>query len=149
MRRLSDAGAPRRRPLGIEGPPGEASGLGYLEVDTVLSGDKRLSPVSGSADGAPFVGYEMHMGETTAATRPYVRFDDGREDGAISADGRVRGCYVHGLFTDDRQRAAFLAGLGATSDGRSHDAGQEAALDAIAAHMEAHVDLDRLIAIAR
>ena len=136
-------------PLGIEGPAGEVAGLGYLDVDTVLSAGKRLSPVSGLADGVPFSGYEMHMGETTPSERPFARFADGRADGAISVDGRVRGCYVHGLFADDRQRAALLAHFGATTDGRSYEDGQEAALDAIAAHMEAHVDLDRLIAIAR
>ena len=136
-------------PLGIEGPAGEATGLGYLDVDTVLSSDKRLSPVTGTADAAPFVGYEMHLGETTPSARPFARFADGRADGAISADGRVSGCYVHGLFADDRQRAALLARFGAASDGSVYEDGQEAALDAIAAHMEAHVDLDALIAIAR
>jgi adenosylcobyric acid synthase len=136
-------------PLGIEGPPGAADGLGYLPVATRLTGDKRLSPVAGRAAGAPFRGYEMHMGETTGAARPFATFDDGRVDGAISADGRVYGCYVHGLFADDRQRAALLARFGAASDGASYEDGQEAALDAIAAHMEAHVDLDRLLTIAR
>ena len=89
------------------------------------------------------------MGETTPAEAPFARFADGRMDGAVSADGRVAGCYVHGLYADDRQRAAFLARLGAASDGRSYEAGQEAALDALAAHMAAHVDLDALMAIAR
>lgn len=136
-------------PLGLEGPPSRVDGLGYLPVDTVLGEVKRLAPVTGTADGVPFAGYEMHMGETTAADVPFARFADGRADGAISADGRVAGCYVHGLFADDAQRAALLARLGAASDGRSYEAGQEAALDAVAAHMEAHIDLDRLLAIAR
>jgi adenosylcobyric acid synthase len=136
-------------PLGVEGPPGAADGLGYLPVETRLTGDKRLSPVTGEAGGAPFSGYEMHMGETSAADRPFARFADGRSDGAMSVDGRVVGCYVHGLFADDRQRAALLARLGGASDGASYEAGQEAALDAVAAHMAAHVDLDRLLALAR
>ena len=139
-------------PDGVEGPPGKVAGLGYLPVHTVLTGVKRLAPVAGEAWGAPFAGYEMHMGETTpagAASRPCVRFDDGRSDGAVSADGRVSGCYVHGLFADDRQRVALLTRLGAASDGASYEAAQEAALDAVAAHVAFHVDLDRLIAIAR
>ena len=139
-------------PLGVEGPPRRVDGLGYLAVETVLTADKRLSPVSGEADGKPFVGYEMHMGKTFVvddAVRPFARFDDGRSDGAISADGCVSGCYVHGLFADDQQRAALLARFGMASDGRSYEAGQEAALDAIADHMARHIDLDRLIAIAR
>jgi adenosylcobyric acid synthase len=136
-------------PLGVEGPPGAADGLGYLPVETRLTGDKRLSPVTGEAGGAPFSGYEMHMGETSAADRPFARFADGRSDGAMSVDGRIVGCYVHGLFADDRQRAALLARLGGASDGASYEAGQEAALDAVAAHIAAHVDLDRLLAFAR
>ena len=136
-------------PLGVEGPPGQASGLGLLPVETVLSGEKRLTPVEGEAAGAPFRGYEMHMGKTTAADRPFATFSDGRADGAVSADGRIGGCYVHGLFADDRQRAALLARLGAPSDGRSYEAGQEAALDAVAAHMAKHIDLDRVLALAR
>lgn len=136
-------------PLGIEGPPGDIDGLGLLPISTRLTAEKRLVPVAGEAVGAPFVGYEMHMGDTTPAACPFVRFSDGRTDGAISADGRVYGCYVHGLFADDRQRAALLGRFGASSDGRVYEASQEAALDAVAAHMAAHIDLDRLMTIAR
>ena len=146
-------------PLGLEGPPSTVDGLGYLQVDTVLGEVKRLAPVAGTADGVPFSGYEMHMGETvwsesalgdTAAAKiPFARFSDGRTDGAISPNGWVAGCYVHGLFADDAQRAALLARLGAASDGRSYEAGQETALDAVATHLATHIDLDRLLAIAR
>ena len=136
-------------PLGVEGPPDAVDGLGYLPVATRLTGEKRLSPIAGEANGAPFAGYEMHMGETTDAPSPFARFADGRADGAVSTDGRVAGCYVHGLFADDRQRAALLARFGVAGDGRSYEAGQEAALDAVAAHLEAHIDCDRLLTIAR
>ncbi len=145
-RRVSD-------PLGIEGPPEAIEGLGYLDVMTELGGDKRLAPVAGTRveDGTPFTGYEMHLGTTTGTDceRPALRFADGRRDGAVSRNGRVVGCYVHGLFADDRQRAAWLAQFGAASDGRSYEEDQEAVLDALAAHLETHVDLDRLNAIAR
>ena len=136
-------------PLGLEGPPRSVDGLGLLDVETVLGEIKRLAPVAGTAEGVPFEGYEMHMGETTPAARPFARLSDGRAEGAVSADGRVAGCYVHGLFAQDAQRAALLASLGGASDGRSYEAGQEAALDAVADHMEAHVDLDRILTIAR
>jgi adenosylcobyric acid synthase len=136
-------------PLGVEGPPDRIEGLGFLDVTTRLTGDKRLSPVAGEAFGAPFAGYEMHMGTTSASKRPFARLADGREDGAVSADGRVCGCYIHGLFADDRQRGALLGRFGVESDGHSYEAGQEAALDAVAAHVAAHVDMDRLLSIAR
>jgi adenosylcobyric acid synthase len=138
-------------PEGTEGPAGEVEGLGLLDVETVLSGDKILTEARGVrlADGAPFRGYEMHIGRTTGpgCARPLLRFADGRFDGAISADGRVAGAYVHGLFAEDAQRAAWLAGLGARSD-LAYEAQVERTLDALAAHLAAHVDLDALLSLA-
>ena len=140
-------------PDGIEGAPRTVPGLGLLEVDTVMTPLKRLEAVSGTSlpDGIPFTGYEMHVGDTTGAdsSRPLLRLADGRADGAVSADGLVFGTYVHGLFADDRQRAAWLARLGARSDGASYEAGIERVLDALALHLERHVDCDRLLALAR
>src|SRR6202030_434763 len=83
---------------------------------TALSNDKRLEPVSGTtSDGVSFSGYEMHMGLTEGQdrARPFARLTDGSPEGAIAADGRVVGTYIHGLFADDRQRAAWLARFGA------------------------------------
>ncbi|MCJ2107050.1 cobyric acid synthase [Methylobacterium sp. E-041] len=140
-------------PDGIEGEARTVPGLGLLAVDTVMTPLKRLEAVSGTSlpDGMPFTGYEMHVGDTTGADaeRPLLRLADGRADGAVSADGLVSGTYVHGLFADDRQRAAWLARLGARSDGASYEAGIERVLDALAAHLEQHVDCDRLLALAR
>jgi adenosylcobyric acid synthase len=139
-------------PDGIEGPAGSVDGLGLLDVETRLTGDKRLTAVTGSsADGAPFSGYEMHMGETAGPdlARPFARLADGTPDGAMSADGLVAGTYVHGLFADDRQRAAWIARLGGEPSGLDYEAGVEAALDALAAHLERHLDVERLLTIAR
>jgi adenosylcobyric acid synthase len=138
-------------PDGIEGPPGTVPGLGLLAVDTVLRPAKHLREVTGTTleDGAAFRGYEMHMGETAGPAAPFLRFADGRPDGATSPDGLVAGTYVHGLFTDDRQRAAFLTRLGAVPDGHGHEAGIEATLDALAAHLEAHIDIDALLRVSR
>jgi adenosylcobyric acid synthase len=137
-------------PDGVEGPPGAVTGLGMLDVDTVLGGDKRLVAVTGlSADGVAFGGYEMHVGRTSGAMAPLLHMADGRTDGAVSADGLVAGCYVHGLFADDAQRGAWLRSLGAVPSGRCHEGEIEAVLDALAAHIEAHVDVGRLLALAR
>lgn len=140
-------------PDGIEGEPGSVAGLGWLDVDTVLTGEKRLASATGVAlaDGVAFAGYEMHLGRTDGPDlqRPLLRFSDGRTDGAVSADGRVCGTYVHGLFADDRQRAAWLARFGAAAPVRCHEATIEAVLDELAAHIEAHVAVDRLLSLAR
>jgi adenosylcobyric acid synthase len=138
-------------PDGIEGPAGTVEGLGLLDVETVLTADKRLEPVQGVAGGAPFRGYEMHMGTTTGpdCARPFARLADGSPEGAVSADGLVTGTYVHGLFGDDRQRSAWLARLGAAPSTIAHDALIETTLDRLAAHLAAHIDLDRLLSLSR
>ena len=137
-------------PAGLEGPPGAVPGLGLLDVTTTLTAEKRLSPVAGrTADGVAFTGYEMHMGVTDGPDRAhsFAMLADGPE-GAISADGRVVGTYVHGLFADDAQRSAWLARLGASPSTLAYEAGVEAALDELAGHMAAHLDLDRLLSLA-
>jgi adenosylcobyric acid synthase len=139
-------------PDGIEGPSGEVDGLGLLDVATTLAAEKRLEPARGTtSDGAPFAGYEMHMGMTGGAdcARPFARLADGSAEGAVSADGRVAGTYVHGLFADDGQRAAWLARLSAGPTRIAYDALLEQTLDALAAHLAAHLDLDRLLTLAR
>ncbi|WP_029002394.1 cobyric acid synthase [Azorhizobium doebereinerae] len=139
-------------PDGVEGPPGAVEGLGLLKVRTTMTGDKRLVAVTGtSCLGASFAGYEMHIGATGGpdAERPFARLADAGPEGAVSADGRIMGSYVHGLFADDRQRAALMALLGAGPALVSYEDQVEAALDGLAAHLAAHIDLDRLLSLAR
>jgi adenosylcobyric acid synthase len=139
-------------PDGIEGPSATVEGLGLLDVETTLSGDKRLEPVRGTSDGGiPLCGYEMHIGVTEGRdrARPFARLADGSPEGAVSADGRVIGSYIHGLFADDRQRAAWLERFAAGPTRIAYDAVIERTLDALAAHLAAHLDLDRLLTLAR
>ena len=139
-------------PEGMEGSPGAVAGLGLLDVETALTGEKTLERVEGAnvLNGAPFAGYEMHVGRTTGpdCARPLLRFADGRLDGAVAPGGRVMGAYVHGLFADDRHRAAFLAALGAVAS-VAYETTVEATLDALADHLETHLDCDGLLAAAR
>jgi len=139
-------------PDGVEGPPGAVAGLGLLDVNTEMTGHKMLKSVEGLclANNTRFSGYEMHIGRTDGSDcqRPLLRYGDGRVDGAISIDGRIMGAYVHGLFGDDAQRAAWLTGLGASSD-LAYSAEVERTLDALAAHLSRHIDLDALLKLAR
>jgi adenosylcobyric acid synthase len=139
-------------PEGIEGPAGAVEGLGLLDLETVLTGEKTLRRVEGECvlNRAPFEGYEMHVGRTSGPDcgRPLLRFAGGRADGAVSADGRVAGAYVHGLFDNDRQRAEWLASLGAVSE-LEYETTVERTLDELAAHLGAHLDLDAMLSLAR
>ena len=137
-------------PAGVEGPPGRIEGLGLLAVDTVMSAEKTLRQVTGECLGVPVRGYEMHMGRTDGADcgRPFLTLD-GRADGAIAADGRVMGGYLHGLFAEDAFRQAFLERLRpGAAGGLAFTAEVEAVLDRLAQHLETHLDLDRLLAAA-
>jgi adenosylcobyric acid synthase len=91
------------------------------------------------------------MGVTAGpdCTRPFAQLADGSPEGAVSADGQVIGTYVHGLFADDRQRAAWLARFACGSATIAYDELIERTLDALAAHLAAHLDLDRLLTLAR
>ena len=135
-------------PDGVEGPPGIVPGLGLLPVDTVLGGDKRLVAVQGECGGVAFTGYEMHVGQTTGDARPLLHVGD-CPGGAVSADGLVAGCYVHGLFAQDGQRAAWLGRLGLAAAPRHHEAEVEDVLDRLAEHLEAHLDIRALLTLAR
>jgi len=141
-----------RDPHGVEGPATAADGLGLLDVETILTADKRLEPVRGTtSDGIPFSGYEMHMGLTEGPdrARPFARLSNGSSEGAVSADGRVSGTYIHGLFGDDRQRSAWLQRFGVGQTAIAYDALVDETLDRLAAHLAAHIDLDRLLSLSR
>lgn len=139
-------------PLNIESGCGEIEGLGLLDIETELTGNKILRQSKGISisDGVPFSGYEMHVGHTSGpdCMRPLLRFADGRVDGAISANGLIRAAYVHGLFGDDTQRSAWLKWLGSSASALGYEQEIDRILDDLAAHLEAHVDLDHLLTLA-
>jgi adenosylcobyric acid synthase len=140
-------------PGGIEGAAGTAPGLGLLDVETMLTSQKVLRSVTGAElrSGADIAGYEMHVGRTDGpgAARPMLRLGT-RPDGAVSADGRIMGCHVHGIFAGDAFRRAFLERLGGSADATlAFEARVESALDALADHCEAHLDVAGLLEIAR
>ena len=146
-------GARIEDPQGIEGVAGGVDGLGLLDVSTLMEPKKTLLAVSGTKiDGnAPFSGYEMHIGVTTGpdTARPVLRFDTGRADGARSADDRVRGVYVHGLFADDQQRAAWLDWIGAKTSDLAYDQVVEDTLEALAKHLEVNIDVVGIMGLAK
>ncbi len=139
-------------PDGIEGAPGGVDGLGFLDVVTVMGREKRLARVEGvhPASGAALRGYEIHMGRTEGPDmgRPWLTVED-RPEGAESADGRVRGTYLHGLFAADAFRAAMLTELGVPpAPGFDWEGSVEEALDRLATHVARHLDLDAIWAMA-
>ncbi len=136
-------------PHGVDGPPGEAPGLGLLQVDTVMSREKTVRPSRGhcARSGAPIEGYEIHMGDTSGpdTARPFAHLEHGA-DGAVSADGRIAGSYLHGLFASDAFRAAWLDSVRPGSASRlAYETELEQALDELADGVEAALDLDALI----
>jgi len=139
-------------PEGIEGPAGQTPGLGLLDIETTMTPVKQLTRTRAvhAATGCEIDGYEIHIGSTSGpdCARPFAHVS-GRAEGAVSADGRVTGSYLHGLFRDDVFRAAWLTDFGGATSGRGYDATVEATLDALADHMAAHLDVDGLLGLAR
>jgi adenosylcobyric acid synthase len=139
-------------PEGIEGTPGEMPGLGLLDVSTVMTPQKTLTRVvaSHAATGQPIDAYEIHIGVTEGndRARPFSLLKGGSE-GAVSPDSRVHGSYLHGLFASDGFRKAFLAQLNIPATDQGYHARVEGALDALADHINAHLDVDGLFALAR
>jgi adenosylcobyric acid synthase len=139
-------------PGGIEGPAGETPGLGLLDVETIMTPQKSLTQVRAThaETGQPITAYEIHIGRTEGAdtARPFANVGT-TPDGAVSSDGRVQGSYLHGLFASDAFRSAYLARLGiSASDARYRDRVEDT-LDALADHLEAHLDVEGLLALAR
>ncbi len=136
---------------GIEGPPSRVSGLGLLDVRTVMAPQKRLalSNASYMPSGDKVSGYEIHIGQTDGpdCTRAWLSLD-GRGEGAASPDGRVMGCYLHGLFAADAFRAAFLADIGKPVTHHDYAQSVTDTLDALADHLETHMDIDALLDLA-
>ena len=136
---------------GIEGPPSRVSGLGLLDVVTVMTDDKTLTETRAvdRISGTEVRGYEIHIGRTTGPDTNRAWLDiDGRGEGAASSDGFVQGCYLHGLFSADTFRDAYLTALGAAPTTQNYDASVDQTLDALADHLETHMYVETLLGIA-
>ncbi|SFQ09032.1 cobyric acid synthase [Pseudomonas borbori] len=136
-------------PHGLEGPAGSSEGLGLLDFVTVLEPQKQLRNVSGRLclENAPVSGYEIHAGVSGGAglEAAAVQLDDGRCDGALSADGQVLGTYLHGLFESSQACSALLrwAGLREVQT-VDYQALRERDIERLADLVEAHLDTARL-----
>ncbi len=138
-------------PEGLEGPAGVIDGLGLLDIETLMTPKKALTrPLARhAATGLSFNAYEIHIGTSDGPdhSRPFAYIDD-KPEGAMSADGRITGSYLHGMFADDEFRKAWLDGFGVEGRG-SYRAEVDATLNRLADHMETHVDVDGILSVAR
>ena len=156
-------------PEGVESDQARSEGLGFLDVETILTGEKQTHQVVGRALGGAeriglereevVSGYEIHMGETTIGplALPLLRLTMRSgctvvvDDGAVSVDGRVWGTYLHGFFDNAAIRQPLLSrlrqrrGLGAMADAAGADL--ESELDRLADHLQAHLDVERILAL--
>ena len=140
-------------PAGLEGPPGAAEGLGLLNIETTLSPRKELALVDArhAVTGTEIKGYEIHLGETHGAdcARPFA-YVGGAADGARSQDGLVEGTYIHGCFSSDTFRSAYLQMLReGAGGGISYVSLVDETLNSLASHIEQNVALERVLELAR
>ncbi len=143
-----------RDPLGLEGPPATAPGLGLLDIETELTPDKTVREVAVEhpASGTTGRAYEIHLGVSEGHDRARAPFRvDGLAEGARSPDGKVVGTYLHGVLTSDPLRRAFLADLAERplAEGEAYEPVVEATLDRLAGHLERYLDIGTLLELAR
>lgn len=109
-------------PSNVESRRSKILGLGLLPLSTIISKKKLTHQVKAKDlvfKSGKVAGYEIHMGETfpTRALQRAFRIiarskkGVGIVDGAISANGRIWGSYIHGLFENDAFRTKFLDSL--------------------------------------
>jgi adenosylcobyric acid synthase len=139
-------------PDGIEGRAGSVEGLGFLDIETTLAPQKTVQFSNGveATTGQPVSGYEIHLGCSTGpdTETPMVTLADDRVDGAVGRGGQVMGCYMHGIFASDAFRSSWLTGQGHAASSIRFEDEIEKGLDALADHLEAHVDIDGIARIA-
>ncbi|WP_273726500.1 cobyric acid synthase [Brucella gallinifaecis] len=137
-------------PDGIEGQVRDIDGLGLLDVETMMGQEKVVRKVAAHSRlyDTALEGYEIHIGRTNGpdAIRPFSRIGD-HDDGAVSANGRIMGTYLHGVFASDEFRRRFLAMFGVRGSGENYRAGIESALDELAGGLENCLDIDGLLAL--
>jgi adenosylcobyric acid synthase len=137
-------------PDGMEGTQTTVNGLSLLPIDTRLTPRITLRNVRGKAFGAPFTGYEMHMGvsDRQSDVKPFATLNGTAPDGAISSSGRIFGTYVHGIFQSRHFRDRLLKMLGSGSDAADQSSIIDAALDRIAQQLEEQIDMKKLFKLA-
>lgn len=140
-------------PLGLEGAPGGRPGLGLLSLRTRLDSRKVLRHCRGrlaaTLGGAEVEGYEIHLGvsEGPALAHPVVIGEDGVPDGALAEDGQILGTYWHGLFDSAPAFAALAHWAGAALSTEDAVQRREAAIERLAAAIEAHCDWRRMLGL--
>jgi adenosylcobyric acid synthase len=117
-------------------------GLDLLDVRTTFRAEKTLGLPRSAFEGFLVTGYEIHHGAVTVGTGL-----DPFPGGARA--GRVLGTMWHGTLEVDAFRAAVLAMLGErdASPVRFAEA-RRARLDLLGDLVEAHLDVDALLALA-
>jgi len=142
-------------PHHVESKSDSTEGLGLLPVVTTFAQKKATYQVRAkilkfdSLGGEMVEGYEIHMGETTGQT-PWVQIvsRNGEQvrvpDGSVSSDGKIWGCYIHGLFVNDSFRHAWLTRLGWRGEITSQAARLEVSLEALADAVENSLDMKKL-----
>ena len=156
-------------PMGVESHLQEVAGLGLLDMETEMLGEKVTAQVKArllwqelAEPDEEIRGYEIHMGQSRAlgSTTPLLEISErsGRpvriQDGLVSPDGRVWGSYLHGLFDNDGLRHRLISRflrddslMTARERLRSFHHWKEEQYDKLASHLRGHLDMARIYEI--
>lgn len=145
-------------PTGVEGEIGVSTGLGYLNIDTVLCAQKQLTqdqgqlllqvePAHADLQTTRIKGYQIHVGQThvSADNAAFTQLDTGEKEGCVSADNQVAGSYLHGLFDSPPALQQILTWAGAeTTILQDYHQQQEHELERLANACLKHLDWDKI-----
>ncbi|KAA0244918.1 MAG: cobyric acid synthase [Candidatus Brocadia sp. AMX2] len=113
-------------PYHVESATDSIQGMGLLNTVTTFAREKQTYQVKASLldhenlfhVNDELAGYEIHMGDTIfnghKALKPFARITEraGKTvnilDGCVSADGKVLGTYIHGIFDNDEFRLKLM-----------------------------------------
>jgi len=146
-------------PDGLEGKPGQTEGLGLLPVETVLQAPKTTTLTRYRWDEVEGSGYEIHMGQTHRVNaEPLIQIIERNgqscqdEDGCQAGGGRAIGTYMHGLFDSPATTRKWLAQIGLAHLSVDSPQGPQVrhqAYEALADHMEHHLDMEAITQLVR
>jgi len=133
----------------VDGNISEITGLGLLDIETVMHKDKTVREIKGRTDvGDSVEGYEIHVGKSDGpdTIRPFVTIDN-VPYGASAPGKPIWGSYLHGIFASDAFRASFLERLSIDAGKVRYQAQLDRALDDVAASFDEHLDIAAMFGI--
>lgn len=133
-------------PSSVEGSIPMLPGLGLLDINTTMGGEKTTRQVEFTFNGEKCYGYEIHQGVTTMCGQ-----DEEIESGRTVLENKnCIGTYIHGFLDNKSVIDYILKPFAQKSDNSKEETAEDfknRQYDLLADHVRKHVDIEKLINI--